>query len=62
MTNLNFLNPFRKPSPKELAQRELEEAQRELLAAQSAADYARRMSEYHADRIRRLTAFLNGSV
>ena len=56
------LNPFYKPSPRELAQREMEDAQRELLAAQSAADYARRMSEYHADRIRRLTAFLNGSV
>lgn len=56
------LNPFYKPSPRELAQREMEDAQRELLSAQSAADYARRMSEYHADRIRRLTAFLNGSV
>ncbi len=59
---MKFLNPFRKPSPKELAQRELEEAQRELLVAQSAADYARRIAEYNADRIRRLTAFLNGSV
>ncbi len=56
------LNPFYKPSPRELAQREMEDAQRELLGAQSAADYARRMSEYHADRIRRLTVFLNGSV
>ena len=56
------LNPFYKPSPRELAQREMEDAQRELLSAQSAADYARRMSEYHADRIRRLTAFLNGGV
>ena len=56
------LNPFYKPSPRELAQREMEDAQRELLSAQSAADYARRMSEYHADRIRRLTVFLNGSV
>ena len=56
------LNPFYKPSPRELAQREMEDAQRDLLAAQSAADYARRMSEYHADRIRRLTVFLNGSV
>ena len=58
MTNLNFLNPFRKPSPKELAQRELEEAQRQLLQAQTNADYSRRMVEYHADRIKRLTAFL----
>ena len=58
MTNVNFLNPFRKPSPKELAQRELEEAQRQLLAAQSSADYARRIAEYNGDRIKRLTAFL----
>ena len=58
VTNLNFLNPFRKPSPKELAQRELEEAQRQLLAAQSSADYARRIAEYNGDRIKRLTAFL----
>ena len=49
---MKFHNPFRKPSPKELAQRELEEAQRELLVAQSAADYARRIAEYNADRTR----------
>ncbi|MBG9993425.1 hypothetical protein I6F47_20445, partial [Pseudoalteromonas sp. NZS37] len=48
---MKFLNPFRKPSPKELAQRELEEAQRQLLAAQSSADYARRIAEYNGDRI-----------
>lgn len=55
---VKFLNPFRKPSPKELAQRELEEAQRQLLVAQSSADYARRIAEYNGDRIKRLTAFL----
>ncbi len=55
---MKFLNPFRKPSPKELAQRELEDAQRQLLNAQSAADYACRIAEYNADRIKRLTAFL----
>ena len=57
-TTVKFLNPFRKPSPKELAQRELEEAQRQLLVAQSSADYARRIAEYNGDRIKRLTAFL----
>ena len=61
-STMKFPNPFRKPSPKELAQRELEEAQRQLLVAQSSADYARRIAEYNADRIRRLTAFLNGGV
>lgn len=51
-------NPFRKPSAKELAQIELEEAQRQLLTAQTSADYARRITEYNQDRIRRLQAFL----
>lgn len=56
------LNPFRKPAPRDLAQRELEDAQRELLAAQSSAEYARRVAEYHTDRIKRLTAFLKSEV
>lgn len=51
-------NPFRKPSPILIATEELEEAQRQLLRAQSAAEYARRMTEYHTDRVKRLTAFL----
>lgn len=43
------------------AERELQDAQRELLAAESAAEYAKRIAEYQKDRIRRLTAFLNSS-
>lgn len=53
----NF-NPFVKPSAVMLARIELEEAQRQLLATQSAAEYARRMTEYHQDRVKRLTGFL----
>lgn len=49
---------FRLPSAKELAAKELGEAQRKLLDALSAQEYARRMSDYHADRIKRLTAYL----
>ena len=49
---------FRLPSAKELAAKELGEAQRKLLEALSAQEYARRMSDYHADRIKRLTAYL----
>jgi len=49
---------FRLPSAKELAAKELETAQRKLLDALSAQEYARRMSDYHADRIKRLTAYL----
>lgn len=56
-----MLNPFRKPSPTMLARAELEDAQRSLLAAQSAAEYAKRMSEYHLDRIKRLTAVLKAA-
>ncbi len=52
---------FTKPSARVLAQRELEEAQRQLLQAQSGADYARRIAEYNQDRIRRLQAFLKGA-
>jgi hypothetical protein len=51
-------NYFRLPSPKELAAKELEMAQRKLLEALSAQEYAKRMGEYHQDRIKRLTAYL----
>jgi hypothetical protein len=49
---------FRLPSAKELATKELEAAQRKLLDALSAQEYARRMADYHADRIKRLTVYL----
>lgn len=55
-----LLSIFTKPSARALAQRELEDAQRELLSAQSACEYSRRIAEYNTDRIRRLTAFLKG--
>lgn len=51
-----MLNPFRKPSPLRLATQELEDAQRELLAASSAAEYADAMVLYHTQRIERLRA------
>lgn len=51
-------NPFRKPSVKVLAQQELEDAQRQLLVAQSAYEYARTMAAYHEARIKRLTQYL----
>ncbi len=51
-------NYFRLPSPKELAAKELEMAQRKLLEALSAQEYAKRMAEYHQDRIKRLSAYL----
>ena len=52
---------WRLPSATEMAAKELEEAKRRFLDAQSAMEYARRMSDYHADRIKRLTNYLESS-
>lgn len=49
---------FRKPSAIALAQQELDDAERSLLEALSSAEYAKRMADYHADRIKRLTIYL----
>ena len=51
-------NYFRLPSANELAVKELEMAHRKLLVALSAQEYAKRMGDYHSDRIKRLTAYL----
>lgn len=53
---------FRVPSADELAVGELEEAKRELLRMQTAQDYSKRMCEYNADRIKRLTAYISKSM
>ena len=53
-----FLSLFKTPTSVELAARELEEARRELLRSQSTAEYAIRISAYHLDRIKRLSAYL----
>lgn len=58
---MKLVTPFRKPSAVMMARQELEDAQRSLLSAQSAADYAKRMTEYHQDRIKRLTVFLKAA-
>lgn len=52
---------FRRPSVHVLAQQELEEARRALLEAQSGYEFARRMADYHQDRIDRLTALLENA-
>ncbi len=49
---------FRLPSAKDLATNELEMAHRKLLVALSAQEYAKRMCDYHSDRIKRLTVYL----
>ena len=47
------------PSAEVLALRELENAKRSLLEAQSTREYADSMCKYHETRIKRLTAYLN---
>lgn len=51
-------NPFRSPSPEELIARELDQARRGLLEAQTGRDYANAMVLYHETRIDRLRAQL----
>ena len=53
-----LLSFLKTPTAIELAARELEEARRELLRAQSTAEYAIRISAYHLDRIKRLSSYL----
>lgn len=53
-----FLNLFKTPTALEIAVTELEEARRDLLRSQSAAEYAGRIAEYHQDRIKRLTEYI----
>jgi hypothetical protein len=63
--SMNFINRFQSlwqlPSPKEMAAKELEEAKRRFLDSQSALEYTKRMSDYHADRIKRLTNYLESA-
>jgi hypothetical protein len=46
------------PTASELAVRELEEAKRDMLEAQSASEYAKHMVAYHVERIARLTSYI----
>lgn len=52
---------LRVPTADVMAIKELEEAKRELLRSQSAQDYAKRMVEYHQDRVKRLSAYVEKS-
>lgn len=56
---INLANTFRLPSADMMAVKELEEAKRALLQMQSAQDYAKSMCAYHAERVKRLTAYLS---
>lgn len=53
---------FNRPCAEAIAKAELEDARRELLAAESSAEYARQIAAYNKARIERLTAFLNNTT
>jgi hypothetical protein len=55
----DFISVFYPPGALALARIELEQAQRELLKAHSAQEYARNIAVYNTERIERLTAFIN---
>lgn len=57
-----LLETFRPPSAQLIARRELEEAQRELLRAHSAKEYAESLVTYHQSRIARLTTTVKESA
>ena len=48
------------PSAEAIALRELEDAKRKLLDAQSGREYADSMCKYHEARIKRLNTYLKG--
>jgi hypothetical protein len=53
---------FKTPTADELAKREYDEARRELLMSQSAAEYHQSMIEYHIKRLLRLKEIINGNA
>lgn len=56
--HISIPNPFKKPTPKQIAQRDLEDAERQLLASQSQAEYHNKMAEYYYDTVRRLSEYV----
>lgn len=50
------------PTALELARKELADAERNYLAAQSAAEYAQTMAAYHRTRITRLQRVLDSKI
>ena len=55
---LKLFDIFRTPSARTLAQRQLEDAERNLLASKSQAEYAHKMAEYYEGMVIRLSAEL----
>lgn len=53
-----LMDLFRIPSAKELAQRQLQEAERALLDMHSQAEHATKMTEYYQGVVNRLTSYV----
>lgn len=59
---MNLLQFFKTPDATSLASRDLEEAKRNLLAAQSTAEHAAKMAEYYQGVITRLSAYIQAET
>lgn len=58
--SINWLkNVYTTPSPEVIALRELEDAKRKLLEAQTGREYADSMCKFREAQIKRLTAYLH---
>jgi hypothetical protein len=55
-------NPFRKPTAREIAARDLEDARRHLLEQQAQAEYHTKMAEYYRGVEARLARYLKEDV
>ena len=55
---MKLSNPFRKPTAKEIAARDLEEARRHLLQEQAQAEYHQKLAEFYKGVIGRLSNYL----
>ena len=63
MKLINYLKKvYTTPSAEVIALRELEDAKRQLLEAQSGREYADSMCKYHEARIKRLTTYLHNAT
>jgi hypothetical protein len=58
----DLLNTFKKPNAKQLAQQELEEAQRQFLKHETAAAYNAKVAEYYSETVLRLNTYIKKSV
>ena len=53
-----FTETFKKPNVRSLAERELQEAEKHLLAAHTSVEYAQSQVVFRTNQVRRLTAYL----